>query len=81
MSMPETSIDENDGIVLGKHNIGSPYQAYVIDTKAEPMAKQIAPYQELTLGILRSDARHDLATFGKGEAITHHEVPRDSILQ
>lgn len=69
--MPETSIDENNGLVLGKHNIGSPYQAFVIDTEAESMAKQIAPYQELTLGILSLDARHDLATLGKGEAITH----------
>ena len=69
--VPETSIDENDGLVLGKHNIGSPHQAFVIDTEAESMAKQIAPYQKLTLGILRLDARHDLAALGMGEAITH----------
>lgn len=51
--MPETAIDENNCLVLGKHDIRSPDQTLVIDPETKSMAKQVTSYQELTLGILR----------------------------
>ena len=56
MHMPEAAVDENNCVVLGKHNVRLAGIAFVIFSVTKAMAEQILPNDFFGLGIGAADA-------------------------
>ena len=61
MAMPETSIDENCGVVFFQDNIRRTRQRTHIHAETEPVREKIAADYHLRLRILTANTRHRLA--------------------
>lgn len=56
--MPETSVDENDGLVLRQYNIRISRQFSDLNPIAQTAREKILPHNHLRLCILSLDSRH-----------------------
>ena len=56
MAVPEATVDEYDGPVLGEHQIGTPGQVTGMQTISEPLGKQGLSDQNFRLGIPTTNA-------------------------
>lgn len=76
MSMPETTVYENDSVVLGKHQIRLAGQSSVVETIPEPAGKKLFSYVHFETCILASDVRHHFAACRLVNDVSHdHSVP------
>ncbi len=74
VSVPEASVDEDDGAVLGEDDVGFAWEGAVlgsVDGEAESEAVEDGADGELGLGVARADARHHLRAFFGGEDVGH----------
>lgn len=63
VTVPEAPLDEDNGRVFRKDNIRLSRQPLFVKAKAKPSCVQDFSNGNLRLCILRSDARHHLASF------------------
>ena len=56
--VPKTAVDEDDGAVLAQHYVGGAGQALDIYAVSVAVGMQVAPHNQLGLGVLALDARH-----------------------
>ena len=61
MSMPEASVDENDGLVFFEDNVGRTGQFLYIETVSESFGEQEFAHKEFRLCILAPYALHAFA--------------------
>jgi len=70
--MPETAVDENDGVPAGKDEVGSAGEIAVArarDREPETKAVQQAADDQLGAGAALPNAPHQLAALGRGERV------------
>jgi hypothetical protein len=72
MPMPIASMNEDSNFLSGEYNIRFSGQRLVIHTVAVSHRKQLAAHQKFNTGIFAFDVRHDLATAGRGNRISHY---------
>ena len=75
MTMPEASMYENHGSVLGKNYVGFARQGGDILAIPEPPGKEVFSDQYLRLGLLAGDMRHDPASLLSRELICQGDRP------
>jgi len=62
VSMPEATLNEDDGTVLVQNQIRFPRQILIVKAKTEAQPMKTFSDPQLRLGILSADLRHDLAS-------------------
>lgn len=62
MAVPEAPVNEDDRVVLGEDNVGSPRQTFIIDAIAEAPAPESKAQFQLRAGILGPVMRHAFET-------------------
>lgn len=67
--VPETAIDEDDGSIAWKDEVGPTRNAGHVETIPKTKCKQGAPKLEFGLGVPPADAGHDLATLRLGKDV------------
>lgn len=68
MTVPEATMDQDDGIEAGKDQIGLARKAFVMEPVAEPSFVEFCPQQALGQGVLAFDAgHHSGAGFGRDD--------------
>jgi hypothetical protein len=67
--MPKISVDEDGNLLARKSNIGASGYSLIMLLKINPVASEIAKYDPLSLGVLGTDLRHDLAPLFLGEYV------------
>ena len=72
MPMPIASMNEDSNFLSGEYNIRFSGQRLVIHTVAVSHRKQLAAHQKFNTGIFAFDVRHNLATAGRGNRISHY---------
>ena len=70
MTMPETSINLNDGLIARKYKVGLARKIFDVQAVAEAERVQVLSNQELWLGIPAPDPRHNVASFFRAKAIS-----------
>ena len=69
MSMPETTIDEDDRSIRRKYQVGRAGQPAVMEPKTKPPGVQAAANHKLWLGVSRPDPRHVEPTLIRRERV------------
>ena len=72
MPMPIASMNEDSNFLSDEYNIRFSGQRLVIHTVAVSHRKQLAAHQKFNTGIFAFDVRHNLATAGRGNRISHY---------
>jgi len=62
MAMPEATVNEDDCIIHGQHNVRSSGKFFDIDQVAEPAGEQLFPEEQLGFCIFASDTGHHPAS-------------------
>lgn len=73
MSVPETSVDKNDGFVFRQNNVRFSRQGLDVYPVPEPFAEKVFPYEKLGLGVLCPDLRHIVAAGFFGVDVGHEK--------
>ena len=63
MTVPETAVYEDDGLMSGKHDVRASGKVPVVQRKAVPHRMQQFPDLDLGLGIAAPDPGHEPAAF------------------
>ena len=71
MTMPKSSVDENDGLVFRQNNIRLPWEFFDLNTKPQTTREKILPHNHLRLCILPLDCCHTAAPLLGGQHISH----------
>lgn len=71
VAVPEASVDENDGAVLGQDEIGGAGEAAVIEPVPVALVPQCVPDGPLRGGVLGTDAGHVVRPLGWGHSVRH----------
>ena len=58
MHMPETAVDEHDGVVFRQYHVRMARVALVVLAESQAPAEQIAAYQHLDFGVFAANMRH-----------------------
>ena len=72
MAMPEATVDEDDGAVFGKDDVGLAGEAFVVDTEAEAQAPEGFAEEQLRLGGGGVDGGHVCVALGGCEGVGHY---------
>ena len=75
MTVPETSIDLNDGLIARKHKVGLAGKILNMQSIAEPSSMQAPADQKLRFCILAPDSRHHLASFFRANSVSQRKRP------
>ena len=71
VTVPEAAIDEDDGAVLGQHEVGGAGESAVIEPVAVATSPQFAPDGPLRTGVPGTDAGHVVGALGWGHSVRH----------
>ena len=71
VSVPEATVDEDDGAVFAQHYVGGAGQALDIYAVAVAVGMQVVAHNQLGLGILSLDARHALVPLFFSHPVRH----------
>ena len=71
VSMPEAAVDEDDGAVLGQHEVGGAGESTVIEPIAVAPEPQRVPDGPLRGGVFGVDLRHYLVSLLRGHSVRH----------
>jgi len=69
--MPETTMDEDSGVVFGKNEVGPAREIPPVQTKPETTAVQKPADQDLRLRILGPYSGHHPASLGRSYNVCH----------
>lgn len=73
VSVPETSVDENDGSVFWQNDIRFGGKCFVVKSVAESVDKQKFSDQKFRFGVLASDLAHVVASCCFSEFVCHEQ--------
>ena len=71
VAVPEAAVDEDDGAVLGQHEVGGAGEAAVIEPVAVAPSPQFAPDGPLRGRVFGVDLRHNLVSLLWGHSVRH----------
>ncbi len=71
VAMPEAAVDEEDGLVFGKNDVGFTRDVLHMKTESETFCRKCLPDNEFGLRVLTPDSRHHFASFLFGKNIRH----------
>ena len=71
VAVPEAAVDEDDGAVLGQHEVGGAGESAVIEPVAVATSPQFAPDGPLRTGVPGTDAGHVVGALGWGHSVRH----------
>ena len=71
VSVPEATVDEDDGAVFAQHYVGGTGQTLYVYAKAVAPCVQIAPYQQFGFCILAAYARHTIVSLFFRHSVCH----------
>ena len=71
VAVPEAAVDEDDGAVLGQHEVGGAGESAVIEPVAVAPSPQFAPDGPLRGGVPGTDAGHVVRPLGGGHSVRH----------
>lgn len=72
VAVPEAAVDEDDGVVFGKDEVGPAGEVFVfraVDGEAVTEAVKDGAKRELGFGIAATDAGHDFGSLLRGEEV------------
>jgi hypothetical protein len=69
MTVPKTTVDENDGGIFGEDDIGTAGKVFSMKPKAKSHSMKQRPNPHLRAGIFRPHPAHDFAAFFCGNGI------------
>jgi hypothetical protein len=72
MTVPKTTVDENDGGIFGEDDIGTAGKVFSMKPKAKSHSMKQRPNPHLRAGIFRPHPAHDFAAFFCGNGIHGH---------
>jgi hypothetical protein len=75
MSMPETTMDKDNGLVFGQDDIRPARQVPGVKPVAKPSGMQCTPNHQLRLGVLSADPRHHPRPGLAVDSIDHVRLP------
>ena len=71
MTVPETAMDQDDGLEAGKNQIRLARKAFVMEPVAEPSLVELRPQQAFGQGVLAFDVGHHPGSDFGGDDICH----------
>jgi len=73
VSMPETPVYKNGGVVFWQYNVWLAGQLFGVEAVAEALCMQVAAYQHFGPGVGAADAAHVIASGSGGVYVCHRE--------
>jgi hypothetical protein len=74
MSVPETSVHENDGIEFWQHNIWFSRKYFIMQFVPKTTSMEEFPYQHFWFGILPFDPAHVVAPYLRLVNVCHADI-------
>lgn len=74
--MPETSMDEYDGLVLRKDDVRLSREILPVQPESETVLVQPASYDHFRLRVLPADPGHQIASLFRGKQVCHSQAVR-----
>lgn len=74
VAVPEASVDEYDGLVLGEDDVGIARELAHLNAEAQTAGEKILPHDHLGLGVLPPNSRHAAAPLLQCHRVRHTQT-------
>lgn len=71
VAVPKASVDEDDGLVFAKHDVGCAGQAFDVHPIAESAREEVAAHHHLGLRVSAADAGHASVALFRCQSVGH----------